>query len=386
MKIADKTPFRSENGQVDFFGRVQGTLKYGLNWYARLSAQDTVIAVMDKILGSNFILLRNITLPDTEIDLPLVLIGPSGVFLINVIHERGVYRARDDEWGTIVGGKFVSASINHIQRTVKLGRVLQIYLDRAGYKGNLVVDSILVAAEPGMHIESVRPAVRIVMSDALERFAISLNQLRVTLNAIRIGEIAQAIVMGPRKSSEPDALETASVPAVIPTTSTNAEMPFTPQADSSAPFSADDLGFSFDEKPAAARPPAQTQPANLRPLESTSTRNTTQQAGPAQSYPNSSQQELSPLESENLVFEMSDDGTPGQDLSDPGQNATNNIQEQETASQVTQAQTGDGAAINAPKKKRVLGMSRPQILILAGIFLFWICSMAGFAIYIYLNL
>lgn len=384
MKIADKTPFRSENGQIDFFGRIQGTLKYGLNWYARLSAQDAVIAVMDKILGSNFILLRNITLPDTEIDLPLVLIGPSGVFLINVIHERGVYRARDDEWGTIVGGKFVSASINHIQRTVKLGRVLQIYLDRAGYKGNLVVDSILVAAEPGMHIESVRPAVRIVMSDALERFAISLNQSRITLNAIRIGEIAQAIVMGPRKNSQPDAPEAASVPAVI--ASTSADMPFTPQSDASAPFSSDDLGFSFDETPDTARPTPQTQPANPRPPESAATRKTTQQAAPTQAFPNSNQQELSPLESENLVFEMSDEGTPGEDFSDQNQAAASETQEHETANQETRTQTGDGIAVNAPKKKRVLGMSMPQILILAGIFLFWICSMAGFALYIYFNL
>ena len=57
MEIVDRTPFRNEGGIVDIFGRVQGTLKYGFNWYALLEAQNAVIAVLDKVLGSSYILL-----------------------------------------------------------------------------------------------------------------------------------------------------------------------------------------------------------------------------------------------------------------------------------------------------------------------------------------
>ena len=168
MKIVDKTPYRTETGEIDLLGRVQGMLKYGMSWYSRLKAQDVVIAIIEKQLDSNYALLRNVTLPNTEINLPFVLIGPPGIYLINVTHERGVFIARDDQWGTMIGDRFVGARINQIGRTLAFGRVLQLYLDRQGFKGSVVVESILMAADPGMQIESTRPAVRVVMSDALQ--------------------------------------------------------------------------------------------------------------------------------------------------------------------------------------------------------------------------
>jgi hypothetical protein len=47
-----------------------------------------------------------------------------------------------------------------------------------------------------MQIESTRPAVRVVMSDALERFAASMNQARPALNSPLAHDLAQAILVG----------------------------------------------------------------------------------------------------------------------------------------------------------------------------------------------
>ena len=196
MIIIDKTPYRSPNGQPSPIGQIQGMLKYGMSWQARLKAQDLVIAILEKQLDSNFALLRNVILPNTEILLPLVLVGPPGVFLLNVAHERGVYQARDDEWGTMIGDRFVPARINQITRTATLGRVLQTYLDRQGFKGAVVVEPILMASDPGMQIESMRPTVRVVMSDALERFAASTSHARPMIDT-RLGkDLLKAIVVG----------------------------------------------------------------------------------------------------------------------------------------------------------------------------------------------
>jgi hypothetical protein len=246
MKIVDKTPYRSEAGEIDILGRLQGTLKYGLTWYNRIQAQDAVIAIMEKQLGNSYTLLRNHTLPNTEINLPLVLVGPPGVSLINVTHEHGVYRAKDDEWGTIAGDRFVPARINQIQRTLAFGRVLQVYLDRQGFKDALTVDSILMAADPGMHIESTRPAVRIVMSDALERFAVSLGQGRLILNAPTANDIVQAILVGRPKKMEP-------VPeaAAAPEAEFSSFGGFTPdeaETQGSGGFSSDPQAYAFDDQ------------------------------------------------------------------------------------------------------------------------------------------
>ncbi len=245
MKIEDKTPYRTEAGEIDILGRLQGTLKYGLTWYSRIQAQNTVIAVMEKQLSNSYTLLRNITLPNTEINLPMVLVGPQGVSLINVTHEHGVYRAKDDEWGTIVGDQFVPAGINQIQRTLTFQRVLQVYLDRQGFKDMLVVDSILMAADPGMHIESTRPAIRIVMSDALERFAASITQGRVILNAPTINDVVQAILVGRPKRIAPEPAPAAPEAGTSPF---ETYIPGQPDSQSGDAFSSDPLAFSFDDQ------------------------------------------------------------------------------------------------------------------------------------------
>ena len=205
MKIIDKTPYRAENGEIDILGRIQGTLKYGMSWFNNIKAQDVVIAIIEKQLDANYALLRNVTLPNTEITLPLVMVGPPGVYLINVAHERGVFMARDDQWGTMIGDRFVPARINQISRTQTFARVLQLYLDRQNFKGQVVVEGVLMAADPGMQIESTRPVVRVVMSDALERFAASLNQARPALNSPLAHDIMHAILVGrPPKIESPE--------------------------------------------------------------------------------------------------------------------------------------------------------------------------------------
>ena len=74
MKIIDKTPFQQENGEIDLFGRLQGTLKYGFNWYPELGAQLTTIAQLQRLIEKGFVLIRNLTLPGTEIIVPIILV------------------------------------------------------------------------------------------------------------------------------------------------------------------------------------------------------------------------------------------------------------------------------------------------------------------------
>jgi len=195
MKIIDKTPFLGQNGSISIPDRIQATLKYGLPWYDRIQAQAKIIPVLEKHLGRNFVLLRNATLGGTDVELPLILIGPPGIFIINVITEKGVFRAKDDEWGKISGSQFVPAKVNQVVRTSRMGQVLQVFLERAGLKG-LKVESILLSADPGTHVESVRPIVRVVMSDALDRLAASIAQARDSLGPEASAMIAQVILTG----------------------------------------------------------------------------------------------------------------------------------------------------------------------------------------------
>jgi len=81
MQIVDHTPYRTETGEIDLKGRIQSTLKFGLAWYDGIKAQDVVISVLEKQMNNTFVLLRNVTLPETEITLPLIFTRPDGHFL-----------------------------------------------------------------------------------------------------------------------------------------------------------------------------------------------------------------------------------------------------------------------------------------------------------------
>jgi len=304
-----------------------------------------------------------VTLPNTDIDLPLVLMGPPGIFLVNVLHERGVYRARDDEWGTVVGEKFVPAAINHVARTEKLGRVLQIYLERTGFR-NTVVNPVLMAANPGLHVETVRPVVRIVMSDALERFAMSMNQSPSEQTTDNIAKIAHVILQGVQKTPAA-AVSTAAV-AATPTNAGNdtTDALFSSAPDLSTGSLADSMGFSFnDEEPAEQTPyrPAAAPQRSAEPVQ----RPVAYTPAP---------------QPEREAFQWSD--SPAAQSADSPDDLPSPRENPAPVLDVEIAKPTPPAA----KKKGPLGLTTPQLAILGGLLLCWLCSMIAFSAYLYFQL
>lgn len=203
MKIIDQTPLLDANGKLSLVNRIQGMLKYGFSWPANLEAQEKVIAQMNKGIEKNHTLFRNQQLGASDIVVPLILIGSSGIFVLEATPLKGFYRARGEEWGTVSGGKFQPASINIISRTARLAKILQVFFERQGLKLAKAVEPVLLAADPGMHIESSRPAVRVVMSDAIELFAASLLAGKPVYNLNEISEFVERL-QRPRSSRQED--------------------------------------------------------------------------------------------------------------------------------------------------------------------------------------
>jgi hypothetical protein len=198
--MIDKTPYLSEKGQINLIDRIQSLLKYGPSWFQQLDAQKVVISNLEKQLDNKYMLMRNVTLPNSEIMIPIILIGPQGVYVLNVTHLRGVYQAKNDEWGTMEGEKFKPASINLLVRTARLGRALEVYLKRQGHETK-PIEAVLVGADPGLHVNSVRPIVRVVLSDAINRFAASITAARPVLSTAAILDLAERI-QSPRQKTE----------------------------------------------------------------------------------------------------------------------------------------------------------------------------------------
>ena len=202
MKIIDKTPLQDANGNINLIARVQGTLKYGLNWFGELEAQKTVIAQLDRLLEKGFVLIRNFTLPNSEIVIPIILIGSGGIWVIYVTQVKGRFEAKGDQWNTVNNdGKSLPASINLISRVSKLAIVFQKYLKIQKVEMPNPMEAVLIAADPGAQIDIGAPDGARGESDAIKQFASSLLQARPVWRTDFIHEIAERI-LDPRPPEE----------------------------------------------------------------------------------------------------------------------------------------------------------------------------------------
>jgi len=255
MKIIDKTPLLDQKGEISFSARVQGTLKYGFNWFSDLEAQKFVVTLLERMLEKGYVLIRNFTLPGSDIVIPIALIGPFGIQVILVTKVKGFFEAKGDQWNTKdSNGRSQPASINLIGRVTQYARALQKYLQfqKIEYPGQ--IESVLISIDPGAHIESMRPAARVVQSDAIKQFAASLSQARPILRPEQVYEFSERIV-----NPIPPEIKTPIQPMPLETESKNPAAPPPPVSRAQAifnseqkPFDPKDLGFAFEDETQSA--------------------------------------------------------------------------------------------------------------------------------------
>ena len=271
MKIIDQTPFQDESGEISFVNRIQGTLKYGMSWHDNVQAQKPVIAILNRVLEKNFSLLRNQQLGASGIIVPIIVVGAAGIYVMDVTPLKGFYRARGDEWGTMSNGVFQPASINIIKRVSKLAQVLEKFFERQGAKLAAPIEPVLLASDPGMHIDSVRPVARVVMSDAIEIFAGNMVKARPIYNAVMINNLVERII-NPRSTQEqqqPDAAasddtfaEKDETPFPVMESSRMQSILNAEQSDSLIETGGPDIGFALEDE-SAARDAAAREPTVL---------------------------------------------------------------------------------------------------------------------------
>jgi hypothetical protein len=228
MKIIDQTPFyNNETGEISFLDRGKAMMKFGANWIKEVEAQKQVIAVLGKVLDRNYTLLHNVTPPGLEATFPFILVGPAGIFVIYVTPLTGIFRAKGDQWGTITGNTFKNEKPNLLTRTETMARAIQVYLIRQGSSEMTLVEAVLLCSDPSVHVDSIRPIIRVVMRDALERFAISIMQARVLLSPESVQDVIGRI-LSPPKPAPPQPAETPSAAGPETPASVRAEDPFVP--------------------------------------------------------------------------------------------------------------------------------------------------------------
>jgi len=194
MKIIDKTPFVNESGELSIQQRVQGMLKFGFNWPTELVAQKAIVTFFDRQLEKGYTLIRNITLGASGITVPMILLGPAGIYVIHVTYLRGRYEARGNTWNEESGTSFQPASVNLIQQTARMATAVKAWIERQGVKLPVPIEPVLIAANPGLHVESVKPTVRVLMIDGIKSFVTGLSTAGRVLSAEAVHEFTERII------------------------------------------------------------------------------------------------------------------------------------------------------------------------------------------------
>lgn len=203
MKIVEKTPLVDQKGNLSFVQRVQGMLQFGFNWPNELQAQNVIIKFFERQLEKGYTLIHNMPLGASGIMIPIILLGPTGIYVIDVTSIKGRYEAKGDEWNVESGNQYKPAPVNLIQRTQRMGRALQAYIERQGVKIPVPIESVLIAGDPGLHIESVRPAIKVMMIDGIKGFVTGLANGKPILRADLVIDYTDRILT-PRVRMEPD--------------------------------------------------------------------------------------------------------------------------------------------------------------------------------------
>ena len=212
MKIIDKTPLINEKGELAPAQRIQGMLKYGFNWPNELRDQKAIVTFFDRQLEKGYTLIRNITLGASGITVPMILLGPAGIYVIHITHLRGRYEAKGNAWNEESGAGFKPASVNLIQQTARMANAVRVWIERQGVKLPVAIEPVLIAANPGLHVESVKPAVRVLMIDGIKSFVTGLSTATTgrVLSAEAVHEFTERII-------SPRPVKRGTAPAAMPT-------------------------------------------------------------------------------------------------------------------------------------------------------------------------
>ena len=194
MKIIDKTPLLDEKGNLGPIQRVQGMLQFGFNWPNELQAQNAIIKFFGGQLEKGFTLIHNMPLGESGIMIPIILLGSTGIYVIEITSLRGRYEAKGDAWNVESGNQYKPAPVNLIQRTVRMARALQAYIERQGVKLSVSIEPILIAGDPGLHIESVRPEIKVMMIDGIKSFVNGLATGKPVLRADLVLDYTERIL------------------------------------------------------------------------------------------------------------------------------------------------------------------------------------------------
>ncbi len=213
MRVVERSEFLDENGEITLENRLRAALRNGLRWYGEIMAQQAVTERLSPALASDHVLVRNFTLPGTSTLVPMALVGPEGVRVLVASPIRGVFRAKGEEWMTFNSGARRFRKVRPNLQAIASGMADAVlkYLNAAGFPIP-EVEPVLLMTDPRTHVDTARPHVRIVLSDAIEHFAANLLQLPAIMDQEDVANVSDVLVYAREAAQAPTGIGVTGEP------------------------------------------------------------------------------------------------------------------------------------------------------------------------------
>lgn len=207
MKLIDHRETDDGSANASRLDNVLSTLGIGREADQDSQAQDWIIDTLGDILDNNYVMLRGVSLEGLEVLIPLILVGPPGIRVIFPSPQRGLFRVKGDSWEQLDERQqqYKPMLPNMIARTAMMSKAVATYLKSKDYP-SIEIEPVLVFTDPGTYVETVRPDVRVVMADGLERFCVGLLQNSSQLERESIQRVADLLSLtksGLEKAASP---------------------------------------------------------------------------------------------------------------------------------------------------------------------------------------
>ncbi|MGZ9221756.1 MAG: hypothetical protein ACXW4Q_06575, partial [Anaerolineales bacterium] len=149
------------------------------------------------------------------------------------------------------------ARINLIQQTLRMAKAVKVFIERQGIKLPIDIEPILIAGNPGLHVESVRPAIKVIMIDGVKSFVSGLTTASPVLKSEAVHELTERIInpRSPRKDvsapAAPMQLASQESKTQPPQKETSRARAIFNAAEEAKPFNPADFDFAMVDEEAA---------------------------------------------------------------------------------------------------------------------------------------
>ncbi len=175
------------------FGRALDNINLSFGRQSQ-SVEEFLLQALQKRLDHRFVCLRNYFPNDTSQSSTLVLLSPQAIVLFQVSPLKGIFRAVGDVWEELDtrSKKYYPVKANIILETLGTSKELGMRLARI--ETDLPkIEPVIYFVNPGAHIEVERPAARILLVDALDRFLSNLLHMPAVIDPEVLEKLANSM-------------------------------------------------------------------------------------------------------------------------------------------------------------------------------------------------